>query len=147
LDKALSASLSQLHRSTLKPLGFLKRAGTFTRSNPDFIELFNIQSSNGNGPWGRCFYVNCGVKFNDLPLEVSWLYFPGTQWACRIQHLVPGLTDQWQYDETNLESVMDTLGKTIPLASIEMSKNLRTFRDQYFVRLQGMRERVRAAKA
>ena len=147
MDKALSASLSQLHRSTLKPKGFLKRAGTFTRTNPDFIELFNIQSSNWNGPGGRCFYVNCGLTFNDLPLEISWLYFPGTQWACRIQHLVPGLTDQWRYDETNLDSVMDTLGKAISLASIEMSRNLGMFRDQYLVRLQEMRERVRVAKA
>jgi len=42
---------------------------------------------------------------------------------------------------------MDTLGKAISLASIEMSRNLGMFRDQYLVRLQEMRERVRVAKA
>jgi hypothetical protein len=147
LDKTLSAALSHLHRSVLKPQGFLKKAGTFSRAHAEYTELFNIQASNWNGPWGKCFYVNCGLKFSDLPFETSWLYFPGTQWACRIQSLVKGLSDQWHYDESSVNSVVDQLGTAISDASGELSRNLGKFRSEYLVRLERLQSNMRVAKA
>jgi hypothetical protein len=133
LDKILSTSLSLLHKSLLKPQGFSKKAATFSREHETYVELFNIQSSNWNGPSGKCFYVNCGLRFNDLPLGFSGMYFPGTQWAGRIQSLVPGLKDQWGYDEVTVDSIMKKLGSSIFLASAELSNNLAKYKDQYLL--------------
>ena len=79
-----------MHSAALKPLGFRKTGGTFRRVHPTHTELYNIQSSAWNGPWGRSFYVNSGLTFEGLPLEHPWQCFPGTHWADRIEGVVKG---------------------------------------------------------
>src|SRR3972149_12037962 len=100
MDKSLSSTLSKLHRAVLKPPGFRKKSATFSRERADYTELFNIQASRWNGPWGRSFYVNCGLTFRDLPMEFPWTYFPNTQWADRIETVVPTAPSRGAYRGT-----------------------------------------------
>jgi hypothetical protein len=136
VDKTLSTSLSLLHKTVLKPAGFLKKAGTFSRVHSTRTELFNIQSSQWNGPWGRSFYINCGLLFSDLPLEHPWQYFPGTQWADRIGSVVPGAPSSWAYSDETIDTVREKLGQFILRASEAMAKDLTKYRQCYLERIE-----------
>lgn len=136
MDKTLSDSLSLLHKSLLKPAGFKKKAGTFSRKLATHTELFNIQSSQWNGPYGRSFYVNCGLVFADLPLEHPWLYFPGTQWADRIESVISGVPASWEYSEQTIDFVRESLGESLLMASEAMARDLATLRQRYLDRVE-----------
>jgi hypothetical protein len=136
VDKILSASLSALHKTVLKPAGFTKKAGTFSRVHSSYTELFNIQSSQWNGPWGRSFYVNCGLVFADLPLEHPWQYFPGTQWGDRIESVIPGAPASWDYSEETVDSVRDKLGEYLLQASETMHRDFAKYRQLYLDRVE-----------
>jgi hypothetical protein len=135
VDKVLSTSLSLLHKTVLKPAGFLKKAATFSRVHDTHTELFNIQSSQWNGPWGRSFYVNCGLVFSGLPVEYPWSYFPGTQWADRIESVVAGAPPSWDYSEETIDLVRDKLGKYLLLASEALASDLPRYKQQYLKRV------------
>ena len=136
MDKTLSVSLSLLHKAVLKPAGFLKKGGTFSRVHPTHTELFNIQSSQWNGPWGRSFYINCGLAFSGLPLEHPWQYFPGTQWADRIESVVLGAPASWDYSDETIDTVREKLGQFILQASEAMAKDLAKYRQCYLDRAE-----------
>ncbi|MGH9694632.1 MAG: DUF4304 domain-containing protein [Bryobacteraceae bacterium] len=135
MDKTLSTSLSLLHRGVLKPAGFLKKGGTFSRIRDTHTELFNIQSSQWNGPWGRSFYVNCGLVFVGLLLEHSWQYFPGTQWGARIEAVVAGAPGMWGYSEETIDSTRDKLGEYILQASETLTNDLAKYKQTYLDRI------------
>jgi len=137
MDKSLSSTLSRLHRTVLKPLGFRKKSATFSREHADYTELFNIQASQWNGPWGRSFYVNCGLTFRDLPMESPWTYFPNTQWADRIETVVPTAPKQWDYSENqNMTQLTERLGACILEASEEFAASLSKYRQEYLERVE-----------
>jgi hypothetical protein len=136
VEKILSASLSLLHKTVLKPAGFIKKASTFSRVHATHTELFNIQSSRWNGPWGRSFYVNCGLVFADLPLEHPWHYLPGTQWADRIESVVSEAPASWDYSEETMDAVQEKLGELVLQASNVMTRDLQKYRQCYLSRWQ-----------
>jgi len=142
MDKALSASLSLLHKTVLKPVGFLKKGATFSRQHTTHTELFNIQSSQWNGPWGRSFYVNCGLVFADLPLVHPWLLLRDTQWAERIERVIPEAPASWDYSEETIDSVREKLGEYLLQASEVMDKNLATYRQHYLDRAERITRRL-----
>nr|CAS02539.1 putative integron gene cassette protein [uncultured bacterium] len=147
MDKTLSSSLSLLHKAVLKPAGFSKKAATFSRSHETHVELFNIQLSQWNSRSGRMFYVNCGLTFTGLPLEFPWLHFPGTQWAARIEDLVPEAPKVWQYSEDTVDTVLALLGGSILSASAHMAGNLAAYRQMYLARVERISLHRQAAKA
>jgi hypothetical protein len=147
LDKTLSSSLSLLHKTVLKPAGFSKKAATFSRAHETHVEFFNIQSSQWNGPSGRMFYVNCGMSFSGLPLEHPWQLFPGTQWATRIEDLVPGAPQCWNYSDETMDSVLSQLGAAILFASSHMTDNVAKYRQNYLDRVERILLHRQGAKA
>ena len=135
MDKILSTSLSLLHKTVLKPAGFLKRTATFSRAHATHTELFNIQSSQWNGPLGRSFYVNCGLVFSGFPIEYPWSHFPGTQWADRIESVVAEAPWRWDYSDETIDLTMDKLGQYLLLASEALTNDLQNYKEQYLARV------------
>ena len=92
------------------------------------------------------FYVNCGLTFTGLPLEFPWQCFPGTQWATRIEDLVPGAPQVWKYSEETMDSVRSMLGESILAASAHMTSNLAAYRQKYLDRVERILLHRQAAK-
>ena len=136
-----------MHANFLKPGGFKKSGGTFRRAHPTHTQLFNIQSSAWNGPWGKSFYVNCGLVFEGLPLEHPWQYFAGTQWADRIESVVKGAPSSRDYAEDNVDQVLEGVAQDILRASAIFSAELDHFRERYLERVQRINEFKARAKA
>lgn len=135
MDKTLSTSLSLLHKTVLRPAGFTKKGGTFSRVLPSgYTELFNIQASQWNGPWGRRFMVNCGLNFHDLPLEGPWMLIPGTHWAGRLERVVHDAPPAWEYSDETVASVMEKVGSLMLKASVVLSRDLDRYRQLYLER-------------
>ena len=143
MDKTLSFALSRMHTSFLKPAGFKKTGGTFRRSHSTHTELFNIQSSAWNGPWGRSVYVNCGLTFEGLPMEHPGDYFAGTQWADRIESVVKAAPSSRDYTEGDVDEILEGVARDILQASVALAGSLDHYRQKYLERV----ERVHLLKA
>jgi hypothetical protein len=137
MDETLSSALSALHQAVLKPLGFHKKSATFSREHADYTELFNVQASQWNGPWGRSFVVNCGLVFRDLTTAVPCTFIPNTHWANRIEAVVPGTPGRWDYSlDADVTQLTDKLGVCIVAASREFAANLDRYRREYLERAE-----------
>jgi hypothetical protein len=55
--KAADATVIEVINAALKPLGYKKDAGNWRKSNPETVQMLNIQKSSG----GAKFYINLGV--------------------------------------------------------------------------------------
>jgi hypothetical protein len=144
MDKTLSSTLSTLHQTMLKPLGFRKSAATFSREHADYTELFSIQASQRNGPWGRSFYVNCGLAFRDLSTEILWGYFPNTHWAAPIDTVVPSAPRQWDYSENDDSTQLsERLGAGILEASQKLADNPSCYKAEYLKRVAAVTQQRR----
>ena len=136
MDKTLSAALSTLHQAVLKPVGFRKSAATFSREHLGYTELFHVQASQRNGPWGRSFYVNCGLAFHDLPAKVPWGYFPNTHWAAPLDTVVSSAPRHWTYSEHHdLTMLTERLGACILEASEALAVDPSRYRTEYVQRI------------
>jgi hypothetical protein len=129
-----------MHANVMKPAGFKKAGGTFKRAHPTHTELFNIQSSGWNGPWGRSFYVNCGLAFEGLPMEHPWQHFAGTQWADRIESVVNGAPSSREYTDDNVDQVLEAVAQDILQASAILAAGLDHYRQKYLERVQRIHE-------
>jgi hypothetical protein len=139
LDKTLSTALSALHQATLKPLGFHKNAATFSRAHADYTELFTVQASQRNGPWGRSFYVNCGLAFRDLPTEVPWGRLPNTHWAAPIDTVVSCAPRHWDYSQDDdLTELTERLAACIIEASEKLAVDPSRYRSEYLKRVAAL---------
>ena len=129
MDKALNSALSKLHKEVTKPLGFSKIGPTFSRTHATHTEIFNIQASQWNGPWGRHFYVNCYLIFSDVPFLTP---SQRTHRNFRIEDLVVGAPSQFDYTEETIESVREKLGVYLIQASELLSKDLALQKEKFF---------------
>jgi hypothetical protein len=136
MDKTLSAALTTLHQTALKPLGFRKNAATFSREHADYTELFRIQASQRNGPWGRSFYVKCGLAFRDLPTDVPWGCLPNTHWAAPLDTVVPSAPRHWDYSQDgDMTELMERLAACIREASEKLAVDPSRYRSEYLKRV------------
>lgn len=110
---------SELHRSHLKSLGFRKERSTFARERADHVEVFDIQGSqwnSGGEPWR--FYLNVGVHFPDVPLDVdSRGIWRGVHALGRIEAIVPGAPESFEVDSSSVQGVARKLADLIVAAS------------------------------
>ena len=136
MDKILSSALTVLHKETMKPIGFHKKAATFSRTHPTHTELFNIQASQWNGPSGRHFYVNCGVVFTDLPPPTPRVV---THWGGRIENFVPEAPWKFDYAEETIDAVRRDLARFIPLVSEVLNNNISTYKHKYLVSMEKLK--------
>jgi len=147
MDKILSSALSRLHKDVLKPRGYRKTSATFIRERTSYTELINVQASPWNGPWGRSFHVNCGVRFRDLPIETPGSHVPNTHWSARMDVIVPDSPAQWKYsDAADMAQLMQALGADVVRASEQLAADAQRIRHDYLARAgkQGTVEPPRA---
>jgi hypothetical protein len=112
----------------MKPLGFRKSGPTFSRVHPSHTEIFNIQSSQWNGPWGRHFYVNCYLVFSDIPFLTP---LQRTHRDFRIERIVKDAPWKFEYSEESIASVHDQLGTLLPRASEILTRDLAIHKSDY----------------
>lgn len=62
------------------------------------------------------------------------MFFLGTQWADRIEAIVPEAPPSWDYSERTIEAVRDKLGEYLLLASERMTTDLPKYRERYLER-------------
>lgn len=105
---------TRLHERFMKPIGFRKKAHTYSREHDEYGEHYNIQGSAWNSidlPW--TFYFNCGISFPDLPVKAPgvgmWKYHAHT----RITRFDKTAPSQYEITDGNIDEVIDQLGTSI----------------------------------
>ncbi len=129
----LTRILSDLHRETLKPIGFPKERNTFSRNRGTYTERFNFQAGRGLMYGEGLFYLNVGVEFAEFgPGERDSGYVKGTHWGGRIDQLVPTAPAFWRYTEgVDKTALKAELTKLILAASEQIAIRLDELRAAY----------------
>lgn len=132
----LAGLLSELYRESLKPVGFRKDGGTFSRNRGEYVERFNFQGSSWSSAAETLFYLNVGVEFAEFgPAESNWICFRRTHHACRVDELVPDAPEDGRCSEaTDRVGLKRQLTELIDGASETIVARLPEWRRAYLAR-------------
>ena len=113
----ISRFFTELHKTTMKPLGFRKERHRFVRENGDRTEIVDFQGSSWNsreGPWR--FYINIAIGFHDVPHKAG-----KGLWSCahacgRIGALVKDASPHFDLDDKSYSTLMHMIPELIAAA-------------------------------
>jgi hypothetical protein len=125
---------SRLHTAHLKAAGFKKKGRIFIRLHNDYAEEFQIQGSawNSAGEAWR-FYVNCGIRFDNLATDIPKRGFADTHAACRIRHLVADAPDQYEVSEGDLDDAVNRIWMDLSACSAYFSRRNQVLRESCMI--------------
>ena len=93
----------------LGPIGFKKRALSFSRSFPEVIQFVTIQSSVSSTSAEVRLTLNLGVLIPSLSEHSERGDISSSQWRMRLGQLLPERSDRWWLlDSTHMASVAAT---------------------------------------
>ena len=97
-SKLRAPTLAALH-ALLRPLGFQKVSGLYSRATQNIVHLIEVQGSRASTKEEARITVNVGAFVPELVYadvrETTKPSIPGAHWRTRLGHLSPEHTDLW----------------------------------------------------
>ena len=131
MNQAGKSFLAALHALHMKPRGYTKVRGTFSKSGVGYVNRIMIQGSAWNTDAEKCrFYINCGMEFSDLPPRVPARDFPGTHCWARSDVIMPGTPSEFDYEIGHSDFILEVATLISKVSSI-VERRWPQYREDY----------------